>query len=95
MRVIKFKVVKKDGSIVDFKKSKILNSIIAAGGDKEMANLIVDSIVEDLHLIKSGKIGQMVKEKIQNMNKKVADNWIKHSIQAVNKNPIISQEMRR
>jgi len=75
------KVVKKDGSIVDFNPKKIFNACKSAGATKEIAEKVTDLVVEDLHKIKSKTIREKTLTILKELDKDAADNWIKFDIE--------------
>ena len=75
------KVIKKDGKVVEFKPKKIFKACKAAGTSKEIADKVTKLVVEDLHKIKSKTIREKTLERLKELDKDAADNWIKHDIE--------------
>jgi transcriptional regulator NrdR family protein len=79
----KLKIIKKDGSIEEFDPKKIFYSCLSAGASEEVAKKVVDWIITDLHHVESKMIRRKVLEKLRDLDKEVANNWIKYDIQQV------------
>ncbi len=75
------KVVKRDGSIVDFDAKKVYDACISAGATKKIAEEVMNSVVEDLHHIKSETIRRRILKRLKKLDKEVADNLIKYDIE--------------
>ena len=73
-------VIKKDGSEEEFNIDKILEVVQAAGASEIEAELVVSKIIERLFKIKSSKIRRLVYKYLKNINKKAAENYMKHYI---------------
>ena len=76
-----FKVIKKDGSLVDFKPKKIYQACKSAGTTDEIAQKVTNLLVEDLHKIKSKTIREKTLNILKDLDKDAADNWIKYDIE--------------
>lgn len=75
------KVVKKDGSVVEFNREKIYDACVSAGASKEIAEKVTNSVVEDIHQIKSKTIREKTLKRLKELDKDAADNWIKFDIE--------------
>jgi len=75
------KVIKKNGDIVEFEPQKVYDACKSAGASDKIARDVTDAVVEELHAIKSEKIRRLTLEKLKEVDKETADNWIKYDIQ--------------
>ena len=74
-------VIKKDGSEEEFNSDKILEVVQAAGASKIEAEVVVNKIIERLFKIKSSEIRRLVYKYLKTINKKAAENYMKHYIE--------------
>ena len=77
----KIKVIKKDGSLVEFDPKKIYNACISAGASEEIADKVTKLVVEDLHKVKSKDVREKALNRLKELDKDAADNWIKYDIE--------------
>ena len=77
----KYIVIKKDGSEEEFNIDKILKVVQAAGASESDAEVVVNKIIERLYKIKSSKIRRLVYKYLKTINKKAAENYMKHYIE--------------
>lgn len=75
------KVIKKNGRVVDFKPKKIYKACRLAGASDKVAKRVASSVVNDLHKIKTKTIRAKTLEKLRELDKEVADNWLKYDIE--------------
>ena len=76
-----FKVLKKDGSIVEFDPKKIYNACISAGASEDIAQIVLNKVIEDLYIISSERLREIALKNLRKLDSNVADNWIKYDIE--------------
>lgn len=75
----KKKVIKMDGSVQDFDKEKIVQSIIKAGASEKVARKIADKIekkIADREEITTREIREMVLKELEKSDPTARDSWI-------------------
>lgn len=77
----KFKVRKKDGSLVDFEPKKIHDACISAGASEDLAIKVLDSVMKDIYIIDSTRIREIILKNLREFDNDIADNWIKYDIE--------------
>jgi len=75
------KLVKKDGSVVDFDPKKIFDACKSAGASKEIAEKVTNLVIEDLHKFKTKTIREKTLKRLKELDNDAADNWIKYDIE--------------
>jgi transcriptional regulator NrdR family protein len=75
------KVVKKDGSVVDFDPKKIINACKSSTTKLVTFSAISFVAPADLHKIKSKTIREKTLTILKQLDKNAADNWIKYDIE--------------
>lgn len=74
-------VIKKDGTKEEFKIDKLLDVIKATGASEITAELVVNKIIERIFKVKSSRIRRLVYKFLKEINKKAAENYVKHYIE--------------
>jgi transcriptional regulator NrdR family protein len=74
-------VIKKDGTVVEFDKKKIFDACKSAGATDEIAEKVTNLVVNDLHKIQSKTIREKTLKRLKELDKQVAENWLKFDIE--------------
>ena len=75
------KVIKNDGKLVDYKPEKIFDACISAGASKGVADKVSKLVTREIQLIESDKLRDIVLNKLKELDKDVANNWIKYDLE--------------
>ncbi|MBD3194961.1 MAG: hypothetical protein GF317_07905 [Candidatus Lokiarchaeota archaeon] len=74
------KIIKKDGSEVEFDKKKIIEACKSAGASEETAKVIADEVSEELPKIHSSKVRELVLKKLEKRDQEAAKAWLQFDI---------------
>jgi transcriptional regulator NrdR family protein len=73
-------VIKKDGTEEDFNPDKLLDIIKAAGASESSAKVVINNIINRLFKVESKKLRRLVHKHLKKIDKKAANNYMKHYI---------------
>lgn len=75
---VKAKIIKFDGSVEDYNREKLLNSIINAGASEKVAEQVVSKVEEkiaDKKEITSRELRELVLQELEKRDPQISDNW--------------------
>jgi transcriptional regulator NrdR family protein len=74
------KVIKKDGSIIDFNIKNVIGACKTAGFSNERAEEVASKVVNEIHKVKSSRIRELILTYVKNINPKYAKQIIQYDI---------------
>ncbi|MBD3211161.1 MAG: hypothetical protein GF311_01030 [Candidatus Lokiarchaeota archaeon] len=78
--MVELKVIKKDGSVVDFEKKKIIEACKSAGASKKVAEEVADKVTKELPKIQSSKIRELTLKELEKLDPEASKSWIQYDI---------------
>jgi transcriptional regulator NrdR family protein len=78
--MVELKVIKKDGSVVDFEKKKIIEACKSAGASNKVAEEVADKVTKELPKIQSSKIRELTLKELEKLDPEASKSWIQYDI---------------